>query len=297
MISRNPLKFGLMRTIQSVKKMAALATRLRSEGKSIAFVPTMGYFHEGHLSLMRHGRSVCDVLVVSIFVNPLQFGPGEDFGRYPRDIRRDAGMAGSSSADVLFCPSADEMYPAGFQTHIEVEAVTQSLCGGKRPGHFRGVTTVVAKLINIVRPQKAIFGLKDYQQWLTVRRMAADLNMDVEVVGRPTTREPDGLAMSSRNTYLAPEERQTALTVYQSLRLANDLISKGERDAGRILKAVCNLLSSQGRIDVEYVTICDPETLSERAVIDGKTLLAVAVRIGKTRLIDNCFLFSEKNNV
>lgn len=277
--------------------MAALSSRFRREGKSIAFVPTMGCFHEGHLGLMRHGRAACNVLVVSIFVNSLQFGPGEDYERYPRDMKRDARLAGGAGADILFCPSADEMYPAGFQTHVEVEAVTQPLCGGKRPGHFRGVTTVVAKLFNIVRPHKAIFGLKDYQQWLTVRRMAADLNMDGEVIGRPTTREPDGLAMSSRNIYLAPEERKTALVVYQSLCLAQDLVSKGERDAGRIGKAVGNLLSSQERIDLDYVTICHPDTLSERAVIDGKTLLAVAVHIGKTRLIDNCFLFSENNDV
>jgi len=248
-----------MEVIKSPSEMQQRASAWRREGKVIAFVPTMGYFHEGHLSLMREGRERGDVLVVSIFVNPTQFGPGEDFDRYPRDMERDLRMAEEVGVDVIFAPTVEEMYPEGYQTYVEVEKVTKYLCGLSRPGHFRGVTTVVTKLFNIVKPHVALFGQKDYQQLITIERMVKDLNMDVEIVGMPTVREEDGLAASSRNVYLSPEERKAALSLYRSLRRAEELFSEGVR-----------------------------ESIGERA------LVAVAAKVGTTRLIDNTLLGGRK---
>ncbi len=279
-----------MKIIKSVARMQSLSMQKRAEGKRIALMPTMGYFHEGHISLMAYARKRCDLLVVSIFVNPLQFGPSEDFERYPRDLKRDRIIVEKAGGDVLFCPSAQDMYPPGFQTHVEVEQLTQPLCGQGRPGHFRGVTTVVTKLFNIVQPHEAVFGLKDYQQWLAIRRMAGDLNMAVKVTGRPIVREKDGLAMSSRNTCLSPAERKAALGLHQSLSMAKSLVLKGEKSPERIKKTIKKLITSHDSAKIEYVSLCHPETLDVRHIINDKTLLAIAARVGKTRLIDNCLL-------
>lgn len=279
-----------MKIMKSVARMQSLSMQKRAEGKRIALVPTMGFFHAGHISLMAYARKRCDLLVVSVFVNPLQFGPSEDLERYPRDLKRDRIMAEKAGVDVLFCPSAQDMYPPRFQTHVEVEQVTQSLCGRNRPAHFRGVTTVVTKLFNIVQPHEAVFGLKDYQQWLAIRRMAGDLNMAIKVTGRPIVRERDGLAMSSRNTYLSPAERKAALSLQQAISVAKDLVHKGEKRPEGIKKAIKELMAVHDNVRTDYISFCHPETLEERHIVNDKTLLAIAARVGKTRLIDNCLL-------
>ncbi len=225
-----------MKSIRSAREMQAIAESERRQGRTIAFVPTMGYFHEGHLNLMRLGRRRCDCVVVSIYVNPTQFAPTEDFEAYPRDFERDSRLAEAAGADILFAPDNREMYPEGYQTYVDVEGVTQNLCGLSRPGHFRGVTTVCMKLFHIVKPQVTVFGRKDFQQYVVIRRMVEDLNMDIEVIGMQTTREPDGLAMSSRNVYLKPEERESALSLSRSLLLAKRLYEEGERDSTIILR-------------------------------------------------------------
>jgi len=284
-----------MEVIKSPSEMQQRASAWRREGKVIAFVPTMGYFHEGHLSLMREGRKRGDVLVVSIFVNPTQFGPGEDFDRYPRDMERDLRMAEEVGVDVIFAPTVEEMYPEGYQTYVEVEKVTQHLCGLSRPGHFRGVTTVVTKLFNIVKPHVALFGQKDYQQLITIERMVKDLNMDVEIVGMPTVREEDGLAASSRNVYLSPEERKAALSLYRSLRRAEELFSEGVRESQRILEEVRGVLEAEPLLKIDYVHVCDPETLEDiEGPIGERALVAVAAKVGTTRLIDNTLLGGRK---
>ena len=284
-----------MEVIKSPSEMQQRASAWRREGKVIAFVPTMGYFHEGHLSLMREGRKRGDVLVVSIFVNPTQFGPGEDFDRYPRDMKRDLRMAEEVGVDVIFAPTVEEMYPEGYQTYVEVEKVTQHLCGLSRPGHFRGVTTVVTKLFNIVKPHVALFGQKDYQQLITIERMVKDLNMDVEIVGMPTVREEDGLAASSRNVYLSPEERKAALSLYRSLRRAEELFSEGVRESQRILEEVKKVLEAEPLVKIDYVHVCDLETLEDiEGPIGERALVAVAAKVGTTRLIDNTLLGGRK---
>ena len=284
-----------MEVIKSPSEMQQRASAWRREGKVIAFVPTMGYFHEGHLSLMREGRERGDVLVVSIFVNPTQFGPGEDFDRYPRDMERDLRMAEEVGVDVIFAPTVEEMYPEGYQTYVEVEKVTKYLCGLSRPGHFRGVTTVVTKLFNIVKPHVALFGQKDYQQLITIQRMVKDLNMDVEIVGMPTVREEDGLAASSRNVYLSPEERKAALSLHRSLRRAEELFSEGVRESQRILEEVKKVLEAEPLVKIDYVHVCDPETLEDiEGPIGERALVAVAAKVGITRLIDNTLLGGRK---
>ncbi len=282
-----------MKIIEGVEEMARTSRSLKSEGKKIAFVPTMGYLHEGHLSLIGEGRRRGDILVVSIFVNPTQFGEGEDFHRYPRDVRRDIGILEDENVDILFLPGADEMYPEGFQTHVEVERLSRGLCGISRPGHFRGVATVVAKLFNIVSPDVAVFGKKDYQQLAVIRRMARDLNFHLEIIGMPVVREPDGLAMSSRNAYLSGEDRQKALSLYRALSKAERLFSDGVRDAGRIIGAAAREM--EGNVEVEYIEIRDTQTLDPVDTIKGEALLAVAARVGDTRLIDNTVLKEEKS--
>jgi len=280
-----------MEVIQAPLKMQQRAEGWRRKGKVIAFVPTMGYFHEGHLSLMREGRRKGDILVVSIFVNPTQFAPGEDFERYPRDMERDLKMAEGVGADVVFAPEREDMYPPGFQTFVEVQEVTQHLCGLFRPGHFRGVTTVVAKLFNIVKPHIALFGQKDYQQLVTIRRMVKDLNMDVEIVGMPTVREEDGLAASSRNIYLSPQERERALSLYRSLLWAQEAFSRGERSGRRLMEGVREILQREGIREIDYVKVCDLETLEDiEGEIEGGALVALAAKVGKARLIDNIIL-------
>lgn len=276
-----------MRVIRSIREMQTTSESLRNSGKIVAFVPTMGYFHEGHLSLMREGRKRGDCLVVSIYVNPTQFGPGEDFERYPRDLERDLNLAEGVGVDVIFTPEDGEMYPERYQTYVNVEKVTQNLCGIFRPGHFRGVTTVCAKLFNIVKPHITIFGKKDFQQYVTIRRMVKDLNIDLEVIGMPTVREADGLAMSSRNVYLKPYERESALSLSRSLKMAKEMYEKGERDAGKIVAEVKNYIEKHPYTKVDYVKICDVETLEDVTYIEGETVVALAVRIDKTRLIDN----------
>jgi pantoate--beta-alanine ligase len=263
---------------------------IRMSGRTIAFVPTMGFLHDGHLELIRVGKRYADHVVVSIFVNPIQFGPNEDFERYPRDMEGDLDKAEKAGADLVFTPNTTEMYPPGFQTTVRVARVTEHLCGLSRPGHFDGVTTVVAKLFHIVKPHTAIFGEKDYQQLTVIRRMVKDLEMDIRILGVPTVREPDGLAMSSRNAYLRPEERENALSLKRSLELARDMIGKGERDSSRIVAAAEGLIRGLPHTEIDYVRICDPETLEDLPSITGEALLALAVRVGKTRLIDNCIL-------
>jgi len=276
-----------MKIIQSAAEMQGFAEAERCRGRRIALVPTMGYFHEGHLNLMRIGRKRGDCLAVSIYVNPAQFAPTEDFEAYPRDFERDRTLAEEVGVDVIFCPDNREMYPEGYQTYVEVEGVTNNLCGISRPRFFRGVTTVCTKLFHIVKPHVTIFGKKDFQQYVTIRRMVRDLNMDIEVVGMDTTREPDGLAMSSRNVYLNPEERKSALSLNRSLVLAGELYGKGERDAALILEKVRALIAGYPHAEIDYARICDATTMKDAARIEGECVLALAVRFGKTRLIDN----------
>lgn len=279
--------YRAMQIIESIAAMRCWSAEERRQDRRIALVPTMGYLHEGHLALVRDAKERGDRVVVSIFVNPRQFGPSEDFAAYPRDLERDRTLLESEDVDALFFPSAGEMYPAGAQTHVEVEKLSLPLCGAARPHHFRGVATVVAKLFNIVQPHVAIFGEKDYQQLQVIRRMARDLNMDVEIVGYPIVREPDGLAMSSRNAYLTAEERRAALCLSRSLCKAERFLRRGEASAAALLKMARAELAREPLAEVEYVKLCDPETLDEVERVEGAALLALAVRFGRARLIDN----------
>lgn len=279
-----------MRIIEAAGEMQQQAEIWRREGKKIAFAPTMGFLHEGHLSLMRHAREVGDAVVASIFVNPTQFGPGEDLSRYPRDLERDRRLLEEAGVDALFLPRSEEMYPPGYQTYVEVSEASLPLCGKSRPGHFRGVATVVAKLFHIVKPHVAVFGEKDYQQLVVIRRMAQDLNMDVQVIGRPIVRESDGLAMSSRNTYLTPGQRKEALRLSRAIREAQALILAGEKRGDAILSRVREILSNGEEVRIDYVELREPRTLEEAIRVNGPTLLAIAAYVGTTRLIDNCIL-------
>ncbi|MBM7866443.1 pantoate--beta-alanine ligase [Heliobacterium gestii] len=276
-----------MRLIESVREMTAWSREQVREGRTIAFVPTMGFLHEGHLTLMRRAREACDRVVVSIFVNPLQFGAGEDYEEYPRDLTRDSRLAESVGVDVLFAPTAGEMYPKGYHTAVEVDRLTEGLCGASRPGHFRGVTTVVCKLFNIVRPDVAYFGQKDAQQLAILRCMTEDLNLPVSIVGVPIVREADGLALSSRNVYLSPAERQAALVLSRSLAGARELIDQGERDAGRLRQVITEAITAEPLAAIDYVAIVDNRFIQPVDTLEGQCLIALAVRIGKTRLIDN----------
>lgn len=259
----------------------------KAQGLTIGFVPTMGFLHEGHLALVRKARELADKVVVSIFVNPLQFGPKEDYQDYPRDFERDKGLLKKEGIDALFLPSAEEMYPPGYQTFVEVRELSQGLCGKFRPGHFVGVATVVLKLFNIVNPDFAIFGEKDYQQFKIIERMVKDLNLDVTIIPHPTVREADGLAMSSRNTYLTPEERPSALALSQALALAEELIKSGERSARRLKERLKLFIEGFPFTKVQYIEIVHPETLEEVEYISERILIALAVYVGKARLIDN----------
>ncbi len=279
-----------METINSISNMTELSANWRREGLSIALVPTMGYFHEGHLALMRMARTEADRVVVSLFVNPSQFGPGEDLERYPRDLERDARLARDQGVDCLFCPSAEEMYLPGFQTWISVERLSQGLCGASRPGHFRGVATVVAKLFNITCPDIAVFGQKDFQQLRIIQRMVKDLNMPIDIMAHPIVREPDGLAMSSRNSYLSKEERRSAVSLYQALMRAKEMVADGIRSGQDIIQAVREHILSYANTEIDYIFLGDPEELKEYREVHGKTLLALAVWVGETRLIDNMLL-------
>jgi pantoate--beta-alanine ligase len=274
--------------IKSPAEMTAWAEAARARGERIAFVPTMGYLHAGHVSLLEEGRRRGDRLVLSIFVNPTQFGPAEDLARYPRDLPGDLRKAAGAGTDVAYVPAAADVYPPGYQTFVEVRELERGMCGDFRPGHFVGVATVVCKLFNVVRPHLALFGEKDYQQVAVIRRMVRDLDMGIEIVGMPTVREPDGLAMSSRNAYLAPEERQRALALSRGLGAARARAEAGERDGAALVGAVREALA--GNADrVDYVELRDAETLVSLERLDRArpAVLAVAAFVGKTRLIDN----------
>ena len=280
-----------MRTVTTISEMRELSREARRGGKSIGFVPTMGYLHEGHLSLARAAKNECDLAVMSIFVNPAQFGPGEDLERYPRDMERDRRLAEAAGIDIIFAPSASEMYPEGFTTFVEVEGdLADRLCGAKRPGHFRGVATVVAKLFNVVAPDKSYFGQKDAQQAILIRRVVKDLDMPVEIRVLPIVREPDGLAMSSRNTYLSGEQRAEALALSRSLRHAEGMIRSGEVSASRLKDGMLKILAEGGGLKVDYVEIVDTESLRPVEAVRDNTLIAVAAFVGGTRLIDNVII-------
>lgn len=279
-----------MQLLTEIARVRQFVNENRRRGKSIGFVPTMGYLHDGHLELMRQARRQCDVVIISIFVNPLQFGPAEDFSRYPRDLERDLKLAATVPVDAVFHPQAAEMYPPGFSTHVDVTGLTDCLCGRSRPGHFRGVATVVTKLFNIVQPDRAYFGQKDAQQVLVIRRLVEDLNLPLEIVTVPTVREADGLAMSSRNVYLSPQERAAAPVIHQSLLAAREAVRQGEKDTARLAELVRSRISSAPGARIDYCEIRSLPNLEEITRLDGPALLAVAVRFGQTRLIDNIVL-------
>lgn len=281
-----------MKIIDSVEEMQSVARQTRRAGNTIALVPTMGYLHDGHASLLREGRARADFLVTSIFVNPTQFGPNEDYQAYPRSLERDCAVAAAAGVDIVFAPQPAAMYPAAYQTYVNVEHLTLPLCGANRPGHFRGVTTVVAKLFNIVMPHVALFGKKDFQQLAVIRRMVADLNMDITLIGMPIVREADGLALSSRNTYLSPDERGRALCLNRALRSTRALFADGERSVA-VLRTKAVGIITEAAATIDYVDFRHSETLEEVATADRDTLVALAVRIGSTRLIDNCILGEE----
>jgi pantoate--beta-alanine ligase len=276
-----------MKTIELTGEMQKYSDGLRCEGEKIAFVPTMGYFHEGHIELMRQAKKMSDCVVVSIYVNPTQFGPKEDLSRYPRNFERDSKMAEAVGVDVIFFPPNTEMYPEGYQTYVNVEEVTKNLCGLSRPGHFRGVTTVCAKLFNIVKPHIAVFGKKDYQQYVAIKKMVTDLNMDLDIIGLPTVREADGLAMSSRNVYLKDNERPSGLSLIASLRLAQKLYDQRERSAAKIISEARQLIQNAPYTDIDYIKICNTETMKDIEKIENNALIALAVKVSQTRLIDN----------
>jgi pantoate--beta-alanine ligase len=288
--SSNTPNSSVMKIIENISEMRAWSEAERCAGKRVALVPTMGFLHRGHLSLVRDARSRADRLAVSIFVNPTQFSPGEDFAAYPRDFARDCGLLEDAGVDALFHPSVVEMYPEGAETHVEIERLSLPLCGAARPGHFRGVTTVVTKLFNITLPHVAVFGEKDFQQLQVIRRLVRDLHLGVKIVGHPIVREADGLAMSSRNAYLNDAERRAAVCLSRALCKAERLFKRGERAAAALLRVVQSDLAAEPLAHVEYVKLCDAETLEDIDRIEQPALLALAVRIGKARLIDNCVL-------
>jgi len=276
-----------MNVVNTIAEMRVLRRQL---AETVGFVPTMGFLHEGHLSLVRQARDENASVIVSIFVNPTQFGPSEDFEQYPRDTERDLAFLAGEGTDVVFMPSAAEMYPERFDSWVEVGELTRRLEGAIRPGHFRGVTTVVAKLFNIVQPTRAYFGQKDTQQAAVIRKMTADLDMNLEVITLPTVREPDGLAMSSRNTYLDPEQRRAATVLYRALSLARELWTQGESDAGQIRREMAELIQQEPLATIDYISVADNETLEEMDRVEPPALVSLAVKIGSTRLIDNVFL-------
>ena len=283
-----------MRIIRSVSAMSAYSCALHREGVRIGFVPTMGALHEGHRALIRTARLRCDAVIVSIFVNPAQFGPHEDFLRYPRQLKQDAAMCREEDVDVLFAPSQEGMYRPGFQTGVAVHRVSQCWEGAHRPTHFGGVATVVTKLLNIVRPDTAFFGQKDYQQVVVVRQLAADLNVGTTIVPCPTVREPDGLAMSSRNVYLTSAQRRAAPILYEALQAGERAVRDGLTDASRIRRRMLMKLATEPMIQVDYVSVCDPDSMGSLTRITGTVVLLGAIRLGPVRLIDN-LLVRKKN--
>ncbi|MEL1134802.1 pantoate--beta-alanine ligase [Desulfitobacterium sp. THU1] len=270
-----------------ISEVRQIVKEQRANGKSIALVPTMGFLHQGHLTLVEEAKKSGAFVVMSIFVNPLQFGPNEDFARYPRDLERDAQKAAGAGVDVIFNPEVEEMYPTKNLTYVEVGELGDSLCGASRPGHFRGVTTVVSKLFHCVQPDQAYFGQKDYQQYLIVRQMVQDLNFPIEVIAVPIVREEDGLALSSRNVYLTPEQRKEALVLQRSLTEAEEWVRQGERSAQVITEQIKAKITSETSGEVDYVEIRSADDLSALTILQGRVLIALAVRFGSTRLIDN----------
>lgn len=275
-----------MRVIESVEELKRFVKEQRGAGKSIGLVPTMGYLHEGHQSLMRQARKENDVVIVSDFVNPIQFGPDEDYDAYPRDLVHDVEKASAEGADILFAPSVEDMYPPNYATYTEVEGLTDNLCGAQRPGHFRGVCTVVLKLFNMTKADRAYFGQKDIQQLMIIRRMVQDLELDIEVVGMPIIRESDGLAKSSRNKYLSLQERKDALSLSQALGLARSMVDQGETSA-EVLRAAMKEIFDKLPCTIDHIKIVDPKTLKDTDQVKGPVIIALAIKFGTTRLIDN----------
>ena len=276
-----------MVVVQKIQEMKEIAKKLKKEGKSIGFVPTMGYLHEGHLSLVRLSKQQNDITIMSIFVNPIQFGPNEDYDRYPRDFERDKSLAEKEGVDYIFYPSVEEMYPEDFKTVVSVKKITEIMCGKSRPGHFDGVETVVLKMFNIVNPDRAYFGQKDAQQLAVIKQMVKDLNLDVEIVPCPIVREQDGLAMSSRNVYLSEEERKSATVLYRALNLAKEMIEKGQKDVSSIKRAMEEMILKEKYTKIDYIEFVNNDTFEIISKVEGKVLIALAVFVGKARLIDN----------
>ena len=279
-----------MQIIHPLADMTHWSKEIIASGKTLALVPTMGYFHEGHLSLMRLAGRLADQVVVSLFVNSLQFGPSEDLGRYPRNLQRDARMAENEKVDILFVPVHEEMYTPDFNTRVRVDGITDTLCGKMRPAHFEGVTTVVAKLFNIIKPHVAVFGWKDFQQLSVIRKMVRDLNWDIEIAAHPIVREDDGLAMSSRNTYLSGEERRKALCLHKAIQHAQARFAAGLKDVDLLKSEIRDIISVNTGVGIDYISVVDKDTLANKEVLDSQSVLAMAIRIGGTRLIDNCFM-------
>jgi pantoate--beta-alanine ligase len=277
--------------VKTPSELRRMSTEWRAAGKRVAFVPTMGYLHRGHVSLLEAGRARGDVLVLSIFVNPTQFGPKEDLSRYPRDLDGDLAKAEAAGVGVVYLPDADAMYPPGYQTFVEVERLQRGLCGESRPGHFRGVATVVLKLLNVVQPTIALFGMKDYQQLQIIKRMVRDLDLAVEIVGMPIVREADGLAMSSRNAYLSPADRERALALSRALSAARDAFARGERDAVTLTSRASSIIAASDGVRLDYLELRDAESLEPlTASVSRPAVMAVAAFVGTTRLIDNQLL-------
>jgi pantoate--beta-alanine ligase len=283
-VKKRGVGHNIMKVVETVAELKELRDKMPGP---LGFVPTMGYLHEGHLILVRQAKAENASVAVSIFVNPAQFGPKEDFKQYPRDHDRDLALLEREGTDLVFMPPVEEIYPPGFNSWVEVGRLAERLEGASRPGHFRGVATVVARLFDLVKPDRAYFGQKDAQQLIVIKRMVADLNMNLEVVAVPTVREPDGLAMSSRNTYLNPEERKQAKVLYQALALAQRLYTEGERGTETIRQKMADLIKKQPSAQIDYISIADAETLEELDVVSPPALVSMAVKIGKTRLIDN----------
>ncbi len=280
-----------MRVIQNIDSMRKVSHQARSKNKSIGFVPTMGYLHKGHLSLIKKARRECDFVIISIYVNPIQFGPKEDYKRYPRDLKRDKRLAREEKVDVVFIPKDKDIYPDGYQTYVDNEgSLSEGLCGATRPGHFKGVCTIVCKLFNIIKPDRAYFGQKDYQQAQIVKQMVRDLNMDVKIRVLPTVRDEDGLAISSRNEYLSLSERRRALILYRSLQQAKRMIKEGIKDVSYIRNNIKDKIKSIKPTKIDYIEIVDSNTLKRVNKIDREVLIALAVWIGRTRLIDNMII-------
>ncbi|MFP4532750.1 MAG: pantoate--beta-alanine ligase [Desulfobacterales bacterium] len=280
----------MINVIRAIADAADRSEKLRQTGRTIALIPTMGFFHQGHLELMHEGRRLADDLVVSLFVNPTQFGPNEDYATYPRNTDRDLALAEEAGVDAVFMPEADEMYPQGFQTYVDQTDLPNHLCGLSRPDHFRGVMTVVAKLFNIIRPHIAVFGEKDYQQLAVIRQMVRDLNFNIDIRGLPTVRETDGLAMSSRNTRLGAAQRKSALSLNQTLQAMQEHVRNGETRADNLIDAAAGIINAYPGTAIDYIKISDPQTLEDVQMIDRRVLMALAVKVGDVRLIDHTLL-------